>query len=164
MIARLTQRNPWLGAVVLRLTCQGNFTRSPTGLISLTARHVGHSKWETPVSSSLEIVTSMTSVKEHPAPGSPDTVLVSQTGSRMGARLPTGRLLGLGVSLGKGRGEAFSLISRTSAFGVLACACGASCNGYLEYPFEKNTKDVDSIALVRYISCDHFEAFFLHFV
>jgi hypothetical protein len=38
------------------------------------------------------------------------------------------------------------------------------CGGYLEYPFEKSSTDADSIALVRYISCDRLEAFLLHFM
>jgi len=38
------------------------------------------------------------------------------------------------------------------------------CAGYLDYPFEKSTRDADLIAPVGYISFDRFEAFFLHFM
>jgi len=39
-----------------------------------------------------------------------------------------------------------------------------TCAGYLEYPFKKSTRDTDSIALVRSISCGRREAFVLHFM
>ena len=38
----------------MRFVCQGNFTRSPFTGISLTARQVGHSKRETPASSTCD--------------------------------------------------------------------------------------------------------------
>src|SRR5205823_8375844 len=40
---RLTQRMPWFGVLVTRLTCQEKVTLSPFGWTSLTARHWGHS-------------------------------------------------------------------------------------------------------------------------
>src|SRR6266581_1853546 len=92
-----------MGVLVVRFGCQGNLTRPPFGGISLTARQVGHSKCETPASSTLASDTRMTSVKEHPMALRIGETVVSPTGSRAIARLPTPGGVGLGDTCGMGK-------------------------------------------------------------
>src|SRR5712691_4757756 len=100
MLPRLTQRIPWFGAAVTRLTCQEKETLSPFGWIYLTARHSGHLIWNTEAASIWRASSSIFPEKAHPGVFRVCVALASPTESRPRPRSPTCLVAGFGAMTG----------------------------------------------------------------